>query len=138
MTTVLTERPPSGGLSSSKTNRQMAKRDPFVDHVLELLEPLGTMRARSMFGGFGIFHVDRMIALVADDRLYLKTDAETRSTFEAAGSSPFVYAGKRGKPAVMSYHEAPEACLDDAEIMLQWARLAVEAAQRAPAPRRKR
>ena len=78
MTTVLTERPPSGGLSSSKTNRQMAKRDPFVDHVLELLEPLGTMRARSMFGGFGIFHVDRMIALVADDRLYLKTDSDTR------------------------------------------------------------
>jgi TfoX/Sxy family transcriptional regulator of competence genes len=38
----------------------------------------------------------------------------------------------------MSYHEAPPACLDDAEIMLQWARLAVEAAQRTPAPKRKR
>jgi DNA transformation protein len=116
----------------------MAKRDPFVDHVLELLEPLGTMRARAMFGGFGVFHVDRMIALVADDRLYLKTDAVTRPVFEAAGSSPFTYAGKRGKPAVMSYHEAPPACLDDAETMLQWARLAVEAAQRAPAAKRKR
>ena len=33
---------------------------------------------------------------------------------------------------------ASAACLDDAETMLQWARLAVEAAQRAPAPRRKR
>ena len=116
----------------------MAKRDPFVDHVLELLEPLGTMRARSMFGGFGIFHIDRMIALVADDRLYLKTDIVTRPTFEAAGAAPFVYGGKRGKPSVMSYHEAPAACLDDAETMLQWARLAVEAAQRAPAAKRKR
>jgi len=116
----------------------MAKRDPFVDHVLELLEPLGTMRARSMFGGFGIFHVDRMIALVADDRLYLKTDSISRPTFEAAGAEPFVYTGKRGKPAIMSYHEAPSACLDDAETMLQWARLAVEAAQRAPAAKRKR
>ena len=116
----------------------MAKRDPFVDHVLELLEPLGTMRARAMFGGFGVFHVDRMIALVADDRLYLKTDSVTRPVFEAAGSPPFSYAGKRGEAAVMSYHEAPPACLDDAEIMLQWARLAVEAAQRTPAPKRKR
>ncbi len=116
----------------------MAKRDPFVDHVLELLEPLGTMRARAMFGGFGVFHVDRMIALVADDRLYLKTDPVTRPTFEAAGAQPFTYAGKRAKPSVMSYHEAPPACLDDAETMLQWARLAVEAAQRAPAPKRKR
>jgi DNA transformation protein len=116
----------------------MAKRDPFVDHVLELLEPLGMMRARSMFGGFGIFHVDRMIALVADDRLFLKTDAVTRPVFESAGCRPFTYAGKRGKPAVMSYHEAPPACLDDAETMLQWARLAVEAAQRAPVPKRQR
>lgn len=116
----------------------MAKRDPFVDHVMELLEPLGTMRARSMFGGFGIFHVDRMIALIADDRLYLKTDSITRPSFEAVGAAPFVYAGKRGKPAVMSYHEAPAGCLDDAETMLQWARLAVEAAQRAPAHKRRR
>jgi DNA transformation protein len=116
----------------------MAKRDPFVDHVMELLEPLGTMRARSMFGGFGIFHFDRMIALIADDRLYLKTDSVSRASFEAVGAAPFVYAGKRGKPAVMSYHEAPSACLDDAETMLQWARLAVEAAQRAPAPKRRR
>lgn len=116
----------------------MAKRDPFVDHVLELLEPLGTMRARAMFGGFGIFHGDRMIALVADDRLYLKSDQKTRPAFESAGSAPFTYTGKRTKPAVMSYHEAPPACLDDAETMLQWARLAVEAAQRAPAPKRNR
>ena len=116
----------------------MTRRDPFVDHVLELLEPLGTMRARAMFGGFGIFHIDRMVALIADDRLYLKTDGETRATFEAEGSTPFVYAGKRRKPTVMSYHEAPSACLDDAETMLQWARLAVEAAQRAPAQKRKR
>ncbi len=116
----------------------MAKRDPFVDHVLELLEPLGTMRARAMFGGFGIFHFDRMIALVADEHLYLKTDAETRPFFETAGSAPFSYTGKRGKATVMSYYEAPSACLDDAETMLQWARLAVEAAQRAPAAKRKR
>lgn len=115
----------------------MAKRDPFVDHVLELLEPLGTVRARAMFGGFGIFHGDRMVALIVDDRLYLKSDALTRAAFEAEGSAPFVYAGKRGKPVVMSYHEAPDACLDDAETMLQWARLALEAAQRAPAPKRK-
>lgn len=116
----------------------MAKRDPFVDHVLELLEPLGTMRARAMFGGFGIFHVDRMIALVADDRLFLKTDRHTKAAFEAAGSAPFVYAGKRARPTVMSYHEAPAACLDDAETMLHWARLAVEAAQRSATPKRAR
>ena len=55
----------------------MSKRDPFVDHVLEMLEPLGMVRARAMFGGFGIFHVDRMIALIANERLYFKTDQRT-------------------------------------------------------------
>ncbi len=116
----------------------MSKRDPFVDHVLEMLEPLGMVRARAMFGGFGIFHVDRMIALIANDRLYFKTDQHTRPVFEAVHAEPFVYEGKRGKPSVMSYHEAPPECLDDAEAMLQWARLASEAALRGPVPKRTR
>jgi hypothetical protein len=38
----------------------------------------------------------------------------------------------------MSYHEAPPECLDDAEAMLQWARLASEAALRGPVPKRTR
>ena len=57
----------------------------FVTHVVDMLEPLGPVSARRMFGGYGIFLDGMMFALVADDTLYLKVDDESRSEFAAAG-----------------------------------------------------
>jgi DNA transformation protein len=110
-----------------------------IEHYLELLKPLakfGLLRARKMFGGFGIYLDDRMFGLVAD-QLYLKVDAQTRPQFEAEGSRPFVYEGK-GKPVSMSYYTVPDHCLDDPSQMLPFARLAFEAAGRQTRPSRPR
>lgn len=46
----------------------------LVDHCLELLAPLGAVRARRMFGGYGLYVDDLFVALIAVDRLYLKAD----------------------------------------------------------------
>jgi DNA transformation protein len=115
--------------------------DPFVDHCLELLGPLGVPRARRMFGGHGVYLDDLFIGLVDKDQLYLKVDALTRADFEAAGCRPFVYdAG--GKPMTMGYFSAPDAALEAPAQMQPWARLALEAALRAraskPAPARRK
>jgi DNA transformation protein and related proteins len=63
----------------------------LVEHCLELLAPLGTVRARRMFGGHGLYCDDLFFALIALDRLYLKTDAVSQPAFAAAGCEPFVY-----------------------------------------------
>lgn len=102
----------------------------FVSHVLEMLEPLGPVSARRMFGGYGIYLDRSMFALVADDTLYLKVDDRSRGEFEAAGLEPFRYT-KKGKSFQMSYHAAPEDALEDAELLREWARKAVDAAFRA-------
>jgi len=110
--------------------------DDYVVFLCELMSGVGRITARRMFGGHGLYHEGRMVALVAEGRLYLKTDASTRAAFEAAGSNPFVYAGK-GKPVTMSYWLAPDEALDDPALMRPWAQRAVEAAARAaqaPAP----
>ena len=54
-----------------------------------------------MFGGHGLYVDDLFVALIAYERLYLKTDAQTRAAFEAAGCEPFVYdgEGKRSRSA---------------------------------------
>ena len=57
----------------------------FVTHVVDMLEPLGPVSARRMFGGYGIYLDGMMFALVADDILYLKVDGESRSEFTAVG-----------------------------------------------------
>jgi len=108
----------------------------MLDWFRELLAPLGRVRTRAMFGGHGVYVDDEFIAIVVDDVLYLKVDAQTQSRFADAGSQPFVYdAGERGEVA-MSYWTAPDEALDDPESMLPWARLALAAARRKPAAKK--
>jgi DNA transformation protein and related proteins len=118
----------------------MPKQNPFVDHVLELLTPMGEVRARAMFGGYGVYRGDLTIGIVVDDTLYLKVDDDNRADFEAVGSGPFVY-DMKGKPMTMSYYRAPEDAMDDQDRLCQWAEsayaAAVRAKQTAP-PKRKR
>ena len=119
----------------------MAATDEFTAHCLELLSPLGTPRARRMFGGRGIYVDDLFLALILDERLYLKTDLHNRARFEAAGCEPFRYEA-RGKTQTISYFTAPDDAMESPVLMQPWARLAFEAALRAraskPAPARAR
>lgn len=109
----------------------MAQLDSFVQYTLELLEPLGPVQARAMFGGWGLYQGGMMFGLIGEGRLYLKVDEVTRPAFEAAGCEPFVYDSGKGKPPVaMSYWTPPSDASDDAQALLPWARRAVEAARR--------
>ena len=59
----------------------MKADDPFPARITRLLMPLGPVRARSMFGGCGIFLDDLMFALITWNRLYFKVDDETKPRF---------------------------------------------------------
>ncbi|MCR9220402.1 MAG: TfoX/Sxy family protein [Alphaproteobacteria bacterium] len=96
---------------------------------------LGSVTTRRMFGGAGVFRDGVMVALIADETLYLKTDAQTRPRFEAAGLPPFTYQ-RAGKPAVvMSYALCPDEALEDPDAFADWAGEAMAAARRAKASR---
>ena len=113
----------------------MSGRTEFVDRALARLLPMGPVRARAMFGSWGLFLDDVMFALIAGERLYFKVDAETEARFVGAGSQAFTYA-RRGARVAMSYREAPAGALEATEALLPWAELGLDAARRAR--RRKR
>jgi DNA transformation protein len=92
----------------------VAAQSEFVDYLVELLEPLGSIHAKPMFGGFGIFRHDLMFGLVSEDTLYLKVDDNNRPDFEVRGLAPFTYRHK-DKQVAMSYYQAPNEIMDDAE-----------------------
>jgi DNA transformation protein len=105
----------------------MKPHDEFVEYLLELMQPLGPVSAKAMFGGYGIYIDDLMFAIVADDVLYLKTGTDNRPEFEQRGLLPFTYI-RDGKTCNMSYSEAPAEVLDDPDTMKAWANSAIEAA----------
>ena len=109
-----------------------AEEREFVSYVVELMQTLGPVTAKRMFGGHGIFLDGLMFALIADRVLYLKADHESVSEFEAKGLVAFTYV-KKGKELSMSYFEAPEETLEDGAQMKVWAAKAYSAALRAAA-----
>lgn len=60
----------------------------FLDFVLEQLSHLNEeVRPKAMFGGWGLYLGERFFAVIAYDRLYLKTNEATVAPFVARGIS---------------------------------------------------
>jgi DNA transformation protein len=105
---------------------------PLVEHCAWLLSPLGAVRVRRMFGGWGLYVDELFLAIVAFERLYLKTTPESLPRFIAAGGEAFRYSAK-GREVTLSYCTAPAEALDSPAQMTPWARLALQAALQARA-----
>ena len=100
----------------------------FRDHVADLFAPFGEVKIKLMFGGAGVYFKNQMFALLADERIYLKANDETRPAFEAEKCKPFVFQTKNGELMAMSYVEVPPRLLDDPAELAKWARRAYEVA----------
>lgn len=107
----------------------MHKKSEFVENLNEVFALFGPIRAKRMFGGYGLYRDDLMFALVADDVLYLKADVASEGRFRSLGLSKFEYL-KKGRKMQMSYYQAPEELFDDPEQAKTWAELAFDAALR--------
>ena len=107
----------------------------FRSFVLEQLgRCVAGIRARSMFGGVGIYGGELFFGLIDDDVLYFKVDETNRPDFEARGMGPFRPYGEHGE--VMQYYQVPEDLLEDSELLGQWAERAITVARRAKKSRR--
>ncbi|GGP23560.1 TfoX/Sxy family protein [Silvimonas iriomotensis] len=115
----------------------MPARSEYLDWLLEQLAPLGSLRPKSMFGGYGLYCDGVFFAIISDDVFYVKVDDTNRPRFEKAGLQPFRYDVKDGKKH-LSYYPLPESALEDAEALQEWAREGIGAALRAAAKGKKR
>lgn len=109
----------------------------YVSHIVDMLQVIGPVESKSMFGGFGVFLEGLMFALVANNELYLKVDKENQPDFEEMGLQAFGFE-KDGKEFKMSYFQAPEEAMEDSEILSSWASGAYGAAMRAAAKKGKK
>ena len=109
----------------------------YLQYVLDQLAQLGEVSARQMFGGAGLYCDEFFFGLIAADTLYLRVDDSNRADYTARGAAPFRPYAERPEVS-MSYFEAPAGVLDDARVLIEWARRSVAVAERAPPPRTKK
>jgi DNA transformation protein and related proteins len=106
----------------------------LVAHVCGLLEGLGQLKVRPMFGGHGLYSGGVFFGFVLDDVLYLKADDASRPRFIAARQQPFVW----NKRPSRNYYRAPPEALESPAEALDWAREALGAALRSKRGKKKR
>jgi DNA transformation protein and related proteins len=113
----------------------MAVTDSYKTYVLEQLQGLGSVAARLMFGGVGLYHEGRFFALIDDDTLYFKVDDSNRQDYERAGSTAF---RPYGDSYSMHYYEVPADVLDDRPALRDWALKALAVARSSATAKKKR
>ncbi|MBW9115010.1 TfoX/Sxy family protein [Rhizobium cauense] len=99
--------------------------------IEEMFQGLGPVTIKRMFGGKGIYHMGRIVAVEVRGEMLLKADERSAPEFAAAGATQWAYEGKKGSPVKMPYWSIPDDAYDDPDIMARWVRLAYEAALRA-------
>jgi DNA transformation protein and related proteins len=104
--------------------------------VLEQLSAAGTVTAKPMFGGVGLYCQGLFFALIDDDTLYLKVDDAIRPEFERFGSQPFRPFGDDSHG--MQYYELPADVLEDRAAVRSWMDRALGAARRKASGKRRR
>jgi DNA transformation protein and related proteins len=104
--------------------------------IEQLQRTVPDVRARSMFGGVGVYAGDLFFGLMDDDILYFKVDDSNRGRFEARGMGPFRPYGEGGE--VMQYYEVPADVLEDVDLLASWVEASVAVARKAKRGRSRR
>ncbi len=107
----------------------------FVEYLLDSLRPLGDLRAKAMFGGYGLYADETFFAIVDEDVAYFRVSDGTRPSYEAAGSTPFSYLSRGQRRTLSSYWRVPGEVLDSAPQLQRWAKAAIQAQSERKNPR---
>lgn len=91
----------------------------FVEYVLDCMEGFGSLSARKMFGGFGLYIGKQIFAIIVDNELYFKADKLLGEEYAQQGSYPFTYE-REGKKIALSYYLVPISVIEDKESLKSW------------------
>lgn len=97
----------------------------YREFVLEQLNAVAPVSAKSMFGGVGVYSGGLFFALMDDDRLYFKVDDTNRGDFTAMGMDAFY---PYGDERAMGYFEVPADVIEDTDVLEGWMRKALKVA----------
>lgn len=100
------------------------KDNSFKDFVVDQLSDVQGVLCRAMFGGFGLYRDGHIFGVIADGRLWFKTDPQSAERYLAEGMTTWKYSP--------GYYEVPPGVLDDPIELADWARTAADVGARTP------
>ncbi len=98
--------------------------------IEETFASFGRVEVRRMFGGHGVYADGLFFAMVHGGEVFLKTDEAVAERLRAAGSRPFSYHHSVRGLVTTSLWTLPASALDDEAELVEWSRLALDAARR--------
>ena len=108
----------------------------YREWLLEQLGRVHPVRAKSMFGGLGLYADERFFGVVDDDVTFFRTSDHNRRDYEELGMRPFQPMGPETKP--MAYHEVPADVLENLEKLRAWLDKSIHAAGEKPIKRKRK
>lgn len=92
--------------------------DSFREYIMEQLGGVEGLRAKSMFGGLGLYSNNKFFGVVDDDRVFFKVSFETIQDYLVFGSRPFEPSPGQ---ILKSYYEVPPEIIEDRNLFADWA-----------------
>lgn len=90
----------------------------FVTYIADDLLREYDVKARAMFGGYGLSTKGTTFGMIVDDVLYFKVDDSNKADYEKYSMKPFTYHhSKSGKDIAMSYYEVPPQVVEDEKLI---------------------
>ncbi len=96
-----------------------------VDELVDVISLVAPVTHKQLDNVIGLFHNDRLFAVVEKDNLYLRTDAITRRDFECLGVDKPV---SLPVPCSCDYYPVPNSVIENRVRLQVWARNAMRIA----------
>lgn len=103
----------------------------LLDWVAEAMAPVGSVTHRKMMGGATLYCDGTIFAIIADDALWFKADAESDAEWDALGCPRFQMQ-MADRLASMNYRRPPEEVYDDPDELRRLGELGLAAGMRKP------
>ncbi len=105
----------------------------FQLFISDQLAELGDLlRFKRMFGGWGLYYGSVFFGLIADGRLYFKTDEHSRQTYIQAKMQPFTFqkAHQKKESVMKNYYEVPVHIVENNALLCEWAEEAISRSEK--------
>jgi len=103
----------------------MSVSDTLISYIVDQLSLAGTVTAKRMFGGVGIFKEGKMFEMLnSSGTFFLKVDETNIRDYQEKGMLPFSH--DKNKTGKMPYFVVPTEVIENKQLLKEWAEKSIE------------